>query len=154
MYDFANFLEHFTSNNEDFYRIKELVKNNSYTKHIIDIFESQNDGNSLVICALNKKNEFIGFAIILKNFEKECEFNIYIHKNYRNQGIGTVILETMIDYTKYLNINTIHLKVRKNNIKAINLYRNMGFTKTKQIKNSIIFNRKLTDEIFLSLKIN
>ncbi|MCL4392935.1 GNAT family N-acetyltransferase [Patescibacteria group bacterium] len=153
MYDFAKFLENFTAKNEDFYNIRESIKNNTYAKHIIKMMESQNDGNSLILCALNQKNEFIGFAVLLKTKQKESEIDIYIHRNYRNKGIGQIILKTIIEYTKYINVDTIHLKVRKNNKKAINLYQKIGFSQTKQIKNSIIFNKKLTDEIFMSLKI-
>ena len=153
IYAFANFLEHFTSKHEDFYRIKKLLQNSKYTKNIIKIIESQNDGESLIICALNKYNEFIGFVILIKNTKKECEIDIYIHKNYRNKGIGKILLQTIIEYTRYLNIDIINLKVRKNNRKAIHLYQNIGFIQINQIKNSIIFNKRTTDEILMSLKI-
>ena len=92
-------------------------------------------------------------SILIKNTKKECEIDIYIHKNYRNKGVGKILLQTIIEYTRYLNIDIINLKVRKNNKKAIHLYQNIGFIQINKIKNSIIFNKKATDEILMSLKI-
>ena len=55
--------------------------------------------------------------------------NIVIKKTYRNQGIGTLLLENLILLAKDLNISTLFLEVNEQNKPAIHLYEKLGFKK-------------------------
>ena len=55
--------------------------------------------------------------------------NIVIKKTYRNQGIGTLLLENLILLAKDLNIFTLFLEVNEQNKPAIHLYEKFGFEK-------------------------
>ena len=51
---------------------------------------------------------------------------IAVHRAYRHQGIGTKMVEWLIDYASKHSIQRISLNVSKDNY-AINLYRQQGF---------------------------
>jgi len=57
------------------------------------------------------------------------EYGIMIgDRNVWGKGIGTEASKIVIDYCfKILNLNQINLGVKKNNIKAINMYEKLGF---------------------------
>lgn len=66
----------------------------------------------------------IQYQDIYDRFELD---NIFVLKEYRNQGIASILLEYMIKIGKEKNILNITLEVREDNVNAINLYRKYGF---------------------------
>ena len=58
--------------------------------------------------------------------EKTPEFAISLFKEYRNQGIGTNLMNKMIDYLKDSGYAQTSLSVQKENY-AVKLYSNLGF---------------------------
>lgn len=70
-------------------------------------------------------NEMIGF-IGIKNYEKEIYlYRFFIDEKYRNKGIGTIVLNKIIDLSKKEN-KDMSLEVIGENI-ARNLYERLGF---------------------------
>lgn len=58
------------------------------------------------------------------------EINAFLVKEeFRNQKIGSKLLEYLIEYAKDNNFVNITLEVRKNNDPAIHLYKKYGFKK-------------------------
>ncbi len=51
-----------------------------------------------------------------------------IHEKYRSLGIGSLVLEYVLSLAKTLKINEVFLKVFLDNLKAIKLYKKLGFT--------------------------
>ena len=72
--------------------------------------------------------------------------NIATHPDYRRQGYGRAVLESLIKYAKYNGINSISLEVRESNHAAIALYSGLGFKVegkrkdfyTKPVENALI----------------
>ena len=89
--------------------------------------ELENENSSYIIGKIN--NEIIGFAGLKIIFDKADIMNIVIKKTYRNQGIGTLLLENLILLAKDLNISTLFLEVNEQNKPAIHLYEKLGFEK-------------------------
>ena len=87
--------------------------------------ELENENSSYIIGKIN--NEIIGFAGLKIIFEQADIMNIVIKKTYRNQGIGTLLLENLILLAKDLNISTLFLEVNEQNKPAIHLYEKLGF---------------------------
>lgn len=57
----------------------------------------------------------------------QCEFGIIVGKNYRNQGIGSYLMNSIIHLSKEkFKIELLHLQVYSEN-PAINLYQRFGF---------------------------
>jgi ribosomal-protein-alanine N-acetyltransferase len=55
--------------------------------------------------------------------------NIVVHPGYRRMGIGTRLVNEVIEYAKKHDIRRLTLEVRASNAPAIALYENMGFKK-------------------------
>lgn len=89
--------------------------------------ELENENSSYIIGKIN--NEIIGFAGLKIIFDQADIMNIVIKKTYRNQGIGTLLLENLILLAKDLNISTLFLEVNEQNKPAIHLYEKLGFKK-------------------------
>ena len=60
--------------------------------------------------------------------------NIVTKKTFRNKGIGSMILEELIDLSKSINLKSINLEVNELNLPAIHLYSKFNF-KTIGIRN-------------------
>lgn len=58
--------------------------------------------------------------------DKTPEFAISLFKEYRGQGIGTLLMFKMIDYLKRKGYKQASLNVKKENY-AVNLYKKVGF---------------------------
>ena len=71
---------------------------------------------------------------------KTGEYGIFIGEDkYRGKGIGHKASLLLIQYAfSELKLNTLMLRVKKTNIKAIETYEKLGF-KEKNIENGIIF---------------
>ena len=52
-------------------------------------------------------NEIVGFVGIKIIIDEADIMNIVIKKSHRNQGIGTLILENLISFSKQLNLSSI-----------------------------------------------
>ena len=86
-------------------------------------------------------NEMVGF-IGIKNYEKEIYlYRFFIDEKYRNQGIGTIALNKIINMAKEQN-KDMSLEVIGENI-ARDLYERLGF-KTHYRKMVL----KINDEIY------
>ena len=55
--------------------------------------------------------------------------NIVVKKDFRNNGIGSLLLDYLISYSKSINLKTITLEVNEINIPAIKLYEKFDFEK-------------------------
>ncbi len=54
---------------------------------------------------------------------------LFIEAEYRNLGIGTNVIEFVVNESKTLGINALHLEVEKHNHAGLKLYSNFSFQK-------------------------
>lgn len=93
---------------------KRLIKefeNNSFLKHFV----------------YEKDGEIIGFYIISNIADLVEIFTIAVDKGHREEGIGSKLLDHIINYAKENGASEIWLEVATKNIAAINLYQKYGF---------------------------
>ena len=112
---------------------KEIIYNPLNYKYIKDWGR---DGDFGVIVEVKGTNERIGaawfrlFPVNDKGFgyvnEETPEISIAMDYNYRNQGIGTYLLLSLINYAKTLGFKSLSLSVISENT-AIHLYERIGF---------------------------
>lgn len=82
----------------------------------------------------------VGFVDYYITFNTSTIAKVAVHPIYRKQGIGSILMESMINQIVNNNkalsleeeinesfIETMTLEVRESNIPAINLYKKMGF---------------------------
>lgn len=61
--------------------------------------------------------------------------NIAVLPEYRGKKIASKLINSLINYSKYNNLEFLSLEVRKSNSKAIQIYKHFGFCIVGQRKN-------------------
>ena len=85
-----------------------------------------------VLYVVWKNGEIIGDASLSgfsRRMSHRAEFGISVVKSEWGQGIGSALLQKIIDYAKEHTIELINLEVRSDNIRAIHVYEKYGFRK-------------------------
>ncbi len=77
---------------------------------------------------------------------KTPEFVISLFKEYRKQGIGTLLMKKMISYLTEKGYNQTSLSVEKENY-AVRMYKNLGFEIVNENKEDYIMLLKLKNTI-------
>lgn len=119
----------------------------------VDILKNDfKDANSKYIVA-KVDNEIVGFAGIKVILDEADIMNIVVNIHKRNLGIGSVLIENLIQIADDLNCTTITLEVNENNIPAIRLYEKYHFERIGLRKkyynnadDAIIMTRRITNE--------
>ena len=130
---------------EEAYKI-ELEVNPSPWKY--DTFLSSFEvGHKGLIC--KNDNRMIGFIIFSPISPEVHILSISVRNEMQSQGIGTLLLKSMLDQCKVMNYKKIFLEVRVSNEKAINFYEKFGFSKDAIRNNYYTDNSE--DALLLSL---
>lgn len=136
---------------EDLKSIKNVLASEFDNFWSYDVLEEELEcNNSYVIVAKADENTIVGFAGLKVILDEADIMNIVVKKDFRHNGIGSVLLENLINYSKDLNLKTITLEVNENNLSAIRLYDKFSFDKLGIRKNyydgksdAIIMSKKL-----------
>ena len=94
-----------------------------------------NDQHSVFFCAW-KGSELVGTANLSgmpRRMSHRAEIGISVIKAEWNHGVGTRLMEHLIQYAKKNGVELINLEVRSDNTAAIHLYEKFGFKKTGTI---------------------
>jgi ribosomal-protein-alanine N-acetyltransferase len=89
----------------------EEVTNNKFARYII--------------AKVNGKT--VGYAGLWKIFDEGHITNVAVHPEYRRNGVGFMLVKSLIDLAMEEDITRMTLEVRKSNIPAQNLYIKFGF---------------------------
>jgi len=89
-----------------------------------------------------------------KRIAHNSELAISVKKEYWSMGIGTAVMEVLIDFAKnHETIKTISLGVKASNKKAQHLYEKLGFEKVGVHRNFFNIDGNYDDEILMDLYI-
>jgi GNAT superfamily N-acetyltransferase len=76
-----------------------------------------------------RQDKVIGHAALIPDFRKrDAEFLIFVDQSFRNRGIGTALTRLAMDRAGALGLRMVWLTVETYNLRAIGLYRRVGFT--------------------------
>lgn len=92
-----------------------------------NVFKSELENANSKYLVAKIDNKIVGFAGIIPIVDEADISNIVVHKNFRNQKIGSSLLEGLIDLAISLNLKELNLEVRESNFPAIKLYEKYGF---------------------------
>lgn len=84
-------------------------------------------------------NEYIGYGQIIFNRNMYTIVNFGIVNKYRGLGLSKILLNEIINEAKNYGIKELYIRVDSDNMKAINLYRWIGF---KEINKILIWERR------------
>ena len=102
--------------------------------------ESKKTGMRNLVARINGK--IVGGASLSPFKGKRAhvsEFGIYILKNYRNQGLGTILIKEFIEVARKSRFEIIQLSVFSTNKRAIHVYRKCNFKKCGKLTRDINF---------------
>lgn len=84
-------------------------------------------------------------------FAHRRELAISVRKDYWGKGIGTGIMNVLMDFCKKSDAKVIELEVRSDNEKAIALYKKFGFEKIGTYEKFFCIDGKYYDADFMNL---
>ena len=143
-------LEIYNMTDYDLSLIKDILINDFDYFWTYDVLQEElNNPNSEYFVA-KLENNILGFAGIWKAVDDVHITDIVVKKSNRQTGIGSKLLEKLIQTAKSQNFNSITLEVNEHNQPAINLYlkygfKNVGFRKKyyNNKDNAIIMTKEL-----------
>ena len=123
--------------------IKKLTNTNDFSiKDQREWFDNLNKSKDYLIWGILADSKPIGACGLKKITKKDCEYWGYIgEKLYWGKGIGKIMLNSLEQIAKEMNLKSIWLKVLKDNIRAINLYKKAGYEVEKE-DHELIYMRK------------
>ena len=115
-----------------------------------NVFKSELENENSKYIVAKQDNDIIGFAGIWIAIDIAHITNIVVKKDMRNNGIGSKLLQELINMCKELKMKDITLEVNEHNVVAINLYKKYEFKQVGLRKkyynntdNAIIMTRNL-----------
>lgn len=101
----------------------------------LDILSSElkSDSSYYFVAKINEK--IVGFAGIKVILDEVDIMNIVTRKNFRNLGIGGLLMQKLLDLSRSLGVTRITLEVNEENFSAIHLYEKFGFKRVGTRKN-------------------
>ena len=93
----------------------------------ISILESELSNSSSKYIVAHIADKIVGFAGVLFSVDTADITNIVVRKSYRHMGIGSKLLEELINLAKENNKNCLTLEVNINNVYAQQLYTKYNF---------------------------
>ena len=130
IYELPEFLEFAKKLNmtiEDFEKIKENLQKEYDEFWTPGVLKSELENKDSKYIVAKDKENILGFAgIWISPIDVEIT-NIVIKKTERKKGIGSLLLDKLIEMAKETKKDNISLEVNENNLPAINLYKKYGF---------------------------
>ncbi|MBI5991857.1 GNAT family N-acetyltransferase [Clostridium perfringens] len=113
-----------------------------------------NRGNNQYWYVAEEDGKVLGLGILMNhgNLRKKHVgvITLMVNSDYQNKGIGSLLMDKLINLSESLNIIRLELCVFRDNYKAINLYKKFGF-KEEGIKiKSALKNGEYADEIIMA----
>lgn len=92
-----------------------------------NLFKSELENKNSMYIVAKSNNQIVGFAGIWFSVDDIHITNIVVKKNCRNQKIGSLMLNNLIELCENRTQKSITLEVNSNNIPAQKLYQKFGF---------------------------
>ncbi|KKC30367.1 ribosomal protein S18-alanine N-acetyltransferase [Caldanaerobacter subterraneus] len=113
---------------DDIDEVMEIEKLSFTTPWSREAFVGEVTKNSCaryIVAEVDKK--VVGYAGFWVVLDEGHITNIAVHPEYRGRGIGSRLMEGLIDLAKKNGITSMTLEVRESNLVAQNLYKKFGF---------------------------
>lgn len=114
------------------------------------------------LAAMKKRNKIQLVAEVNGKFAGNCELRrgdrrkrhvgdigIALAKEYREEGVGRQLLNTLIDQGKKLGLRLLTISCMEENSRALHLYESVGFIRAGMIPGMFEYKHQDTGEIFL-----
>ncbi|AOY53218.1 GNAT family N-acetyltransferase [Clostridium perfringens] len=113
-----------------------------------------NRGKNQYWYVAEENGKVIGVGILMNhgNLRKKHVgvITLMVNSDYQNKGIGSLLMDKLINLSESLNIIRLELCVFRDNYKAINLYKKFGFKEEGIKVKSALKNGEYADEIMMA----
>lgn len=124
----------------------------------IHTIQELSPGKTGIYLVAQQENHIIGHAFLkplrLQSLCHVALLHIVVHHGWQNKGVGSQLLEKLIDWAQHSSIEKIELNVRASNTAAIALYKKMGFEEEGRLKNRVKVHDRYIDDIVMALNLN
>ncbi len=120
---------------EEVYEIERESFPNPWSPYIFLQMHYSNPENFLVV---EEDGRIIGYAVFtIKNnpFPLGHLLNLAVKESYKRQGVGSLLLKTVLRMLEEKRTKEVYLEVNKANIAARRFYASFGFKEDRKIKN-------------------
>lgn len=122
----------------------------------IDFIKRINEGSNIMMLLGVINCSIVSIANIIRQTKKRLSHNseigISVKKDYWRNGIGSIVIEQLINYAKECGeIKNISLGVRATNLNAIKMYEKFGFVKVGVHNKYFNINGVYDDELIMDL---
>lgn len=106
---------------------------------------------------LEEEGAIVGHAVLdphkLASTSHVVSLTIAIHEGHQGKGLGKKLMQYLIEWTKnHPKIEKFELQVRSSNIRAINLYKSLGFIEEgRKIKRLKYGPNEYLDDVYMAL---
>ncbi|MGM8304688.1 N-acetyltransferase family protein [Clostridium perfringens] len=113
-----------------------------------------NRGKNQYWYVAEENGKVIGLGILMNhgNLRKKHVgvITLMINSDYQNKGVGSLLMDKLINLSESLNIIRLELCVFRDNYKAINLYKKFGFKEEGIKVKSALKNGEYIDEVMMA----
>jgi [ribosomal protein S18]-alanine N-acetyltransferase len=81
------------------------------------------------------KGDIAGYAVFWAVMDQGELGNVAVDEDYRGQGVGSLLIEAVLERARERGVRDIFLEVRKSNVRAQELYKTFGFSEVGRRKN-------------------
>ena len=94
------------------------------------------DPNNWLMLVEEKTSRIIGFSITTLNYEIDETIGLIeylgVHPDFQNRGLGKFLLASAVNHLRSKNVSWVKVATEVRNIRALNLYYEMGFESWKE----------------------
>jgi [ribosomal protein S18]-alanine N-acetyltransferase len=120
----------------DVWAVYELASNNLKERYNPTIFTELSPYWPNGFLVIEDMGRIVGFLFGILSSEMESRvLMLAVKKEYRNKGLGTMLLNRYLLESANRGVQFISLEVRANNLPAIRFYQRLGFMMTGRIPN-------------------
>jgi putative acetyltransferase len=84
-------------------------------------------------------------------FKHRAELSIAVHDDYQNVGLGTAVLEHMLNIARMKRLRKVSLLVNTDNDRAIHVYQKLGFEVEGKLSKERYYNGQYGDEYIMAI---
>ncbi|EGT5619651.1 GNAT family N-acetyltransferase [Clostridium perfringens] len=148
---------------EDYKEISKIRKMSGVMENILSNKDEEeelikekiiNRGKNQYWYVAEENGKVIGLGILMNhgNLRKKHVgvITLMVNSDYQNKGVGSLLMDKLINLSESLNIIRLELCVFRDNYKAINLYKKFGFKEEGIKVKSALKNGEYIDEVMMA----
>ena len=134
--------------------VMENILSNKYEEEESIKEKIVNMGKNQYWYVAEENGKVIGLGILMNhgNLRKKHVgvITLMVNSDYQNKGVGSLLMDKLINLSESLNVIRLELCVFRDNYKAINLYKKFGFKEEGIKVKSALKNGEYADEIMMA----